>query len=139
MPFQVTGKAGSVSVTLKPAPRGIALAVAKIPRHVLRLAGIGDVWGFSKGHTKTTVNYALASFDALKQTAKTKITKAQVEELHIVTGPIEELITEELVPVVEEESKEEAEGEPVEKKEADEEPDEAEEKKPTEEEKEKKE
>lgn len=89
LPFQVTGKAGSVSVTFKPAPRGIALAVAKIPKHVLRLAGLDDVWGFSKGHTKTTVNYALASFDALIQTAKTKITRRQIEELHIISGPIE--------------------------------------------------
>ncbi len=103
LPFQVTGKAGSVSVTFKPAPRGIALAVAKIPKHVLRLAGVNDVWGFSKGHTKTTVNYALASFDALIQTARTKITRRQIEELHIVSGPMEELITEEEVEVESEE------------------------------------
>jgi small subunit ribosomal protein S5 len=115
LPFQVTGKAGSVSVTFKPAPRGIARAVAKVPKHVLRLAGVDDVWGFSKGHTKTTVNYALASFDALIQTAKTKITRRQVEELHIVTGPHEEEITEEAeAPAVEEVAEEVAEKEPAE-------------------------
>lgn len=94
LPFQVTGKAGSVVVTFKPAPRGIALAVAGVPKHILRLAGIKDAWGFSKGHTKTTVNYAMASFHALKQTAKTKVTKRQLEELHIVSGPIEEIAIE---------------------------------------------
>jgi small subunit ribosomal protein S5 len=125
LPFQVTGKAGSVSITFKPAPRGIARAVAKVPKHVLRLAGVDDVWGFSKGHTKTTVNYALASFDALMQTAKTKITRRQVEELHIVTGPHEEVITEEPEAPAEEVASEEgaeekpAEGEEVKKPEKD--------------------
>jgi small subunit ribosomal protein S5 len=127
LPFQVTGKAGSVSVTFKPAPRGIALAVAKVPKHVLRLAGVGDVWGFSKGHTKTTVNYALASFDALTQTAKTKIMRRQVQELHIATGPIVE------IDEVGEEVKEEAVEEPQpEDKEATEDKEEAVEEKPEE-------
>ncbi|MCK4444291.1 MAG: 30S ribosomal protein S5 [Thermoplasmata archaeon] len=138
LPFQVKGKAGSVEVTFKPAPRGIARAVAKVPKHILRLAGVDDVWGFSKGHTKTTVNYALASFDALKQTAKTKITRRQIEELHIVTGPIEELIVEETVPVVEEQVEEKAdekaqpEAEAEEAKEAEEEKSQPEEKAPEE-------
>jgi small subunit ribosomal protein S5 len=123
LPFQVTGKAGSVSVTFKPAPRGIARAVAKVPKHVLRLAGVDDVWGFSKGHTKTTVNYALASFDALMQTAQTKITRRQVEELHIVTGPREEVITEEPEdPTVEEPAETEAEEAPAKGEEIKEEP-----------------
>jgi small subunit ribosomal protein S5 len=118
LPFQVTGKAGSVSVTFKPAPQGIALAVAKVPRHVLRLAGVGDVWGFSKGHTKTTVNYALASFDALKQTAKTKVTRRQVEDLHIVTGPIEVIIEASDGTSIEGEEEAKEEPEPVETREA---------------------
>ncbi|UCD92460.1 MAG: 30S ribosomal protein S5 [Methanobacteriota archaeon] len=91
LPFQVEGKGGSVVVTFKPSPQGIALAVAEVPRHILRLAGIRDAWGFSKGHTKTTVNYAIAAFDALKKTGSTKVTRRQLEELHIVTGPTEEL------------------------------------------------
>jgi len=136
LPFQITGKAGSVVVTFKPAPRGISLAVAKVSRHVLRLAGIGDVWGFSKGHTKTTVNYALASFDALKQTATTKVTRRQIEELHIVTGPIEEIAVEESAPVSEEaveEQEPEAEVETEEEKEGQEEAKKKEEKDSTEE------
>jgi small subunit ribosomal protein S5 len=133
LPFQVTGKAGSVSVTFKPAPRGIALAVAKVPKHVLRLAGLDDVWGFSKGHTKTTVNYALASFDALIQTAKTKITRRQIEELHIVSGPIEEKIVEEPEPAPDEaaeaKTEKKAEKEEVKKPEEKEEPEKKEPKK----------
>lgn len=127
LPFQVKGKAGSVEVTFKPAPRGIARAVAKVPKHILRLAGVDDVWGSSKGHTKTTVNYALASFDALMETARTKVTKRQVQELHIVSGPIEERMVEDQVPVeevteekveetAETETSEEAEKEPEEEK-----------------------
>lgn len=108
LPFQVSGKAGSVVVTFKPAPRGIALAVAEVPKHILRLAGVKDAWGFSKGHTKTTVNYALASFNALTKTAQTKITRRQIEELHIVTGLAEEIVIEkETEPLEKEEEPEE--------------------------------
>ena len=73
LPFKVVGKCGSVRVTLKPAPRGVGLAVGDIAKVLLRLAGIEDAWGFARGHTKTTVNYALAVFDALKQTSMMRI------------------------------------------------------------------
>ncbi|NPA76108.1 MAG: 30S ribosomal protein S5 [Euryarchaeota archaeon] len=68
VPFKVTGKSGSVEVTLKPAPKGVGLAVGDVAKTILKLAGIKDVWGFTTGHTKTTVNYAMATFDALRQT-----------------------------------------------------------------------
>src|SRR5437867_12874826 len=55
LPFKVTGSSGSVEVVLKPAPQGVGLAVGDIAKSVLRLAGITDAWGFTKGHTKTTV------------------------------------------------------------------------------------
>ncbi|MFB6216367.1 MAG: hypothetical protein ABEJ72_05300, partial [Candidatus Aenigmatarchaeota archaeon] len=32
-------------------------------------AGIDDVWTSSKGNTRTTINFALATFDALKKTS----------------------------------------------------------------------
>lgn len=127
LPFQVKGKGGSVVVTFKPAPRGIALAVAEVPKHILRLAGVQDAWGFSKGHTKTTVNYAVASFDALKQTTHTKVTRRQMEELLIVSGPTEELMIEQ-EPEPIEEMAEEAEP-PTEEEEAP--PDVSEEEEPT--------
>ena len=66
--MQVTGKAGSVTVTLKPAPQGIGLVTGEIGRKVLELAGIKDVWTFSSGQTRTTINFAKATFEALRQT-----------------------------------------------------------------------
>jgi small subunit ribosomal protein S5 len=68
IPIQVTGKAGSVRVILKPAPQGIGLVTGDIAKKVLGLAGIRDVWGFSSGETRTTINFAKATFNALMQT-----------------------------------------------------------------------
>jgi len=68
IPVQVTGKAGSVRVTLKPAPQGIGLVTGDIAKKVLALAGIRDIWGFSSGETRTTINFAKATFNALKGT-----------------------------------------------------------------------
>jgi small subunit ribosomal protein S5 len=76
LPFMVIGKSGSVEVTIKPAPQGVGRAVGDIAKIVLRMAGIDDVWGFANGHTKTTVNYALAVFDAMRGTAKMKVNPA---------------------------------------------------------------
>jgi len=88
LPFEVTGRAGSVEVSLRSAPRGIGLAVGDVAKSILTLAGIEDAWGFAKGHTKTTVNYALATFDALKRTSEVRIPEAQASRLNIVSGPI---------------------------------------------------
>ncbi len=68
IPLEVTGKAGSVRVTLKPAPQGIGLVTGDIPKKVLQLAGIKDVWALNRGQTRTTINYAKATFEALRQT-----------------------------------------------------------------------
>lgn len=68
IPMQVQGKAGSVRVTLKPAPQGIGLVTGDIGKKVLELAGIKDVWTFSNGQTRTTINFAKATFNALQQT-----------------------------------------------------------------------
>lgn len=70
IPFEVTGQSGSVRITLKPAPRGLGLAASEIPQTILRLAGIEDIWTSSKGQTRTTINFALATFDALKRTSE---------------------------------------------------------------------
>ncbi len=91
IPFAVEGKSGSVIVRFRPAPQGIDLAVGEVAKHVLRLAGIKDVWGFTKGKTRTTVNYAKAVFDALKQTALMRVTAAQERRLNIISGPIGEV------------------------------------------------
>nr|AKQ00917.1 30S ribosomal protein S5P [uncultured euryarchaeote Rifle_16ft_4_minimus_12392] len=73
-------------ITLKPAPRGVGLAVGDIAKSVLRLGGITDAWGFTRGHTKTTVNYALAAFDALRKTSLVKVRPEQAERLKIRAG-----------------------------------------------------
>ena len=70
LPFNVSGKCGSVSVYLKPAPRGLGIVAAKTIKTILKLTNIEDVWSRTKGHTKTTVNFAKATFNALKNTYK---------------------------------------------------------------------
>lgn len=86
LPFKVAGGSGSVEVTLKPAPQGVGLAVGDIAKSVLKLAGITDAWGFTQGHTKTTVNYAIATFEALRKTSMIKIREEQAERLKIKAG-----------------------------------------------------
>ncbi len=87
LPFEVTGHTGSVYVTLRPAPRGTGLAIGDIAKSVLRMAGIRDAWGFTKGHTKTTINNSIAAFEALKKTASMRVTDEQKTRLQIVSGP----------------------------------------------------
>ena len=67
IPFQVRGKAGSVEVVLKPAPKGTGLAAGDTAKVILRYAGISDIWSWSRGKTSTTVNFAHAVFDALRR------------------------------------------------------------------------
>ncbi len=86
LPFKVRAQSGSVEVTLKPAPQGVGLAVGDVAKSILKLAGITDAWGFTKGHTKTTVNYALATFEALRQTAAMKVREEITERLKIRQG-----------------------------------------------------
>jgi len=83
VPFEVTGKSGSVKVVLKPAPRGLGLASAKIPRTILRMAGIKDVWARTEGETRTTLNFSLAVMDALKQTTRVAMSDKYRERVTI--------------------------------------------------------
>lgn len=68
IPFKVTGKAGSVRVTLIPAPQGTGLVVANELKKVLKLAGIKDVYSQTYGRQRTTFNLIKACIDALEQT-----------------------------------------------------------------------
>ena len=65
VPFKVTGKSGSVRVTLYPAPQGTGLVVGKQIQDVFRFAGITDVWGKTKGSSDTKLNYVRAAYDAI--------------------------------------------------------------------------
>ena len=89
IPFQVQGKSSSVEVVLKPAPRGVGLATGDVAKHILRLAGFDDVWGFTKGQTRTTVNYAKAVFAALEQMSTIRVREGQAKALGIKEGSVE--------------------------------------------------
>lgn len=72
LPFKVTGSAGSVRVTLIPGPKGLGIVAGDVAKRVIELAGVKDVWSFTKGQTKTTVNFAKATYEALKKTMYVK-------------------------------------------------------------------
>ena len=70
IPFVVEGKCGSVRIKLMPAPQGTGLVVGDELKKMLRLAGIKDVYGVTRGQTRTTFNAIKACFDALLKTRK---------------------------------------------------------------------
>jgi len=62
---KLTGKCGSVSVRLVPAPKGAGIVAARTPKKVLQMAGIEDVYTCSTGSTKTLGNFVKATVDAI--------------------------------------------------------------------------
>ncbi|CAJ2674341.1 unnamed protein product [Trifolium pratense] len=68
VPCKVTGKCGSVTVRMVPAPRGSGIVAARVPKKVLQFAGIDDVFTSSRGSTKTLGNFVKATFDCLMKT-----------------------------------------------------------------------
>lgn len=68
VPCKVTGKCGSVRVRLIPAPRGSGIVASLIPKKLLNMAGIEDVYSSSTGHTRTRGNLAIAVYKALAKT-----------------------------------------------------------------------
>lgn len=83
VPFKVEGKVGSVGVTLIPAPGGVGLVIGNVGKTILKLAGIGDVWSDTKGQTQTTINFAGAVFEALKQLSRVKAKKSDLKNLGV--------------------------------------------------------
>jgi len=65
VPVKLVGRGGSVRVTIQPGPRGLGIAGNETVRKVLELAGVKDVWTFSKGRTRSVYNMACAVVDAL--------------------------------------------------------------------------
>eukprot|EP00256_Glycine_max_P016560 XP_003532519.3 LOW QUALITY PROTEIN: 40S ribosomal protein S2-4 [Glycine max] len=65
VPFKVTGKCGSVTVRMVPAPRGSGIVAIRVPKKVLQFAGIDGVFTSSRGSTKTLGNFVKATFDCL--------------------------------------------------------------------------
>jgi small subunit ribosomal protein S5 len=70
IPFKVTGHAGSVRITMIPAPQGTGLVAADELKKVLRLAGIKDVYTKTFGSRRTTFNLIKACMNALEKTNK---------------------------------------------------------------------
>jgi len=68
VPCKLTGKCGSVSLRLIPAPRGTGIVAAGATKRLLTAAGISDVYTCSTGKTKTLGNFVKAGFSALSQT-----------------------------------------------------------------------
>lgn len=88
IPFKITGKAGSVEVTILPAPTGLGIVTGDVSKKLLRLAGITDVWSSTKGQTQTTLNTVKATFNALIETSMVKIVDKDVKMLGIVEGRV---------------------------------------------------
>lgn len=89
IPCKVTGNCGSVTVRLIPAPRGTGIVAAPVPKKLLTMAGIDDVYSQSVGATSTLGNFAKATYYAISHTysfltpdlwAETVFKKAPYEE-----------------------------------------------------------
>lgn len=68
VPFKTNGRTGSVRMEIIPAPRGTGIAAGNVAKTVMELAGIEDAWTKTSGDTRTTANFAKATFEALKGT-----------------------------------------------------------------------
>jgi len=73
-----------VKVEVKPAPKGLGLAAAETPRKVLELAGVEDAWTKSHGNTRTTVNFAKATYNALRNAAESRVPEYTREQREVV-------------------------------------------------------
>ncbi len=72
LPLKVEGICGSSNVILKPAPRGVGIVANNVVKAVLELAGIKDIWSFSRGRTRDIYNTTLATYDAVNKINKIK-------------------------------------------------------------------
>ncbi|MBS3083611.1 30S ribosomal protein S5 [Candidatus Pacearchaeota archaeon] len=68
IPYIVEGKCGSVVIKLIPAPQGTGLVIGDECKKILKLAGIKDIYSYTKGYGRSTINSATACMEALKKT-----------------------------------------------------------------------
>ncbi len=73
VPYITYGKSGSVKVEIKPAPYGLGLVAGDFVKPLFTLAGISDVWTFTKGNTSNRINFAFAVYNAFKNLYKLNI------------------------------------------------------------------
>jgi len=88
IPFEITGKSGSVILKLMPAPKGTGLCVEKECQKILELAGIKDVWSRNFGGTKLNLIHACTK--ALKLLTTTKLRTNDIKNLGIIEGKIKQ-------------------------------------------------
>jgi small subunit ribosomal protein S2e len=62
---KLTGKCGSVRVRLVPAPRGTGLVASPSTKKILAMAGLDDCYCSTTGHSRSTGNFAWATFNAI--------------------------------------------------------------------------
>ena len=86
IPFKTQGRAASTRVTLMPAAKGKGLVIGETGKRVLDLAGISDVLSRTKGQTRTTINYAGATFNALQNMNTTRVSNDLREKLSLTKG-----------------------------------------------------
>ncbi len=87
IPFAVIGKCGSVTVELKPAPKGTGLKAQKEVAKILKLAGVQDVWSKVRGQSRNMINVVKALEDALRKLNSTKVQDKYFKSLSIIHGP----------------------------------------------------
>ena len=68
VPFKVGGKWGSLSVVLRPAPKGVGVVASEVAKTIISFAGIKDCWTRSLGSTRTIPSFAMATCNALRNT-----------------------------------------------------------------------
>ena len=110
LPFAVSGKCGSIEITLMPAPKGKGLCSQSEIGKILRLAGIKDVWTKTRGQTANAVNFVYACEDALRKLSSVKLKAEHFDKLAVVDGSIAQKEEEKLaeVPEVKAEAKTQA-------------------------------
>ncbi|CCG22736.1 Rps21 predicted ribosomal protein [Candida orthopsilosis Co 90-125] len=88
LPCKVTGKCGSVTIRLIPAPRGKGIVASPAVKKLLQLAGVEDVYTQSNGSTRTTENTLKATFVAIGNTYGF-LTPNLWKETPLVASPLE--------------------------------------------------
>ncbi|KAL1837613.1 hypothetical protein VTJ04DRAFT_10590 [Mycothermus thermophilus] len=89
LPTKESGKCGSVTVRLIPAPRGTSLVASPAVKRLLQLAGIEDAYTSSSGSTKTLENTLKATFAAVSNTYGF-LTPNLWKETKLIRSPLEE-------------------------------------------------
>src|SRR5277367_2201350 len=89
LPTKESGKCGSVTVRLIPAPRGTGLVASPAVKRLLQLAGVQDAYTSSAGSTKTLENTLKATFVAVGNTYAF-LTPNLWKETKLIRSPLEE-------------------------------------------------